>query len=170
MGIIRSLRGCTPKIGKNCFIAENAVIVGDVEIGDNCSIWYSTVIRGDVNSIKIGNNTNIQDGSILHCLYQKSTIEIGNNVNIGHNVVIHGAKIHDDVLIGMSSTILDYSIVHSNSIVAAGSLVRENTIIESGSIYGGVPAKRLRDIKEEEANRLIKQIASNYLKYSDWYK
>ena len=170
MGIIRSVRGFTPKIGKNVFIAETAAVIGDVEIGDDCSIWYSAVIRGDVNSIKIGNKVNIQDGSVLHTLYQKSTIEIGNNVSIGHNVCIHGAKIEDDVLIGIGSTILDGAVIGSNSIIAANSLVLSNTIVEPGSLYGGSPAKKIKDISQEQSKEMIDKIANNYIMYAGWYK
>lgn len=170
MGIIRTVRGFTPEIGNNVFIAETAAIIGDVVIGDDCSIWYSAVIRGDVNSIKIGNKVNIQDGSVLHTLYQKSTIEIGNNVSIGHNVCIHGAKIEDNVLIGIGSTILDGAVIGSNSIIAANSLVLSNTIVEPGSLYGGSPAKKLKDISQEQSKEMIDKIANNYIMYASWYK
>lgn len=170
MGIIKSVRGFTPKIGRNVYIAETAAIIGDVEIGDDCSIWFSTVIRGDVNSIKIGNKVNIQDGTVLHTLYQKSTIEIGNNVSIGHNVCIHGAKINDDVLIGIGSTILDGAVIGSNSIIAANSLVLSNTIVEPGSLYGGSPAKKIKDISQEQSKEMIDKIANNYIMYASWYQ
>ena len=170
MAIIRSVRGFTPQIGKNCFLAENAAIIGDVIIGEDCSIWYSTVLRGDVNSIRIGNGVNIQDGSVLHTLYEKSTIEIGNHVSVGHNVTIHGAHIKDYALIGMGSTLLDHAIVGEGAIVAAGSLVLSNTIIEPGSIRGGVPAKFIKKVDPEQAKELNEKIAHNYLMYSSWYK
>ncbi len=170
MGIIKSVRGFTPIIGNNVYIAETAAIIGDVVIGDDCSIWFSAVVRGDVNSIRIGNKVNIQDGSVLHTLYQKSTIEIGNNVSIGHNVCIHGAKIENDVLIGIGSTILDGAVIGSNSIIAANSLVLSNTIVEPGSLYGGSPAKKLKDISQEQSKEMIDKIANNYIMYASWYK
>ena len=170
MGIIKSVRGFTPKIGKNVYVAETAAIIGDVEIGDDCSIWFSAVIRGDVNSIRIGNKVNIQDGSVLHTLYQKSNIEIGNNVSIGHNVCIQGAKIEDDVLIGIGETVLDGAVIGSNSIIAANSLVLSNTIVEPGSLYGGVPAKKIKDISVEQSKEMIDKIANNYIIYAVLYK
>jgi len=170
MALIKSVRGFAPKFGKNCYLAENSVVIGDVIIGDDCSIWFSTVIRGDVNSIKIGNRVNIQDGSVLHTLYQKSTIEIGDNVSVGHNVTIHGTKIENNVLIGMGSTLLDDAVIGENSIIAAGSLVLSKTIVEPNSIYAGVPAKKIKDIEPEQSKEMIQKIAKNYLMYSDWYK
>ena len=146
MALIKSVRGFTPEIGENCFLADNAVIIGDVKMGRDCSIWFSTVLRGDVNSIRIGNGVNIQDGSVLHTLYEKSTIEIGDHVSVGHNVTIHGAAIRDYALIGMGSTILDHVVVGEGAIVAAGSLVLSNTVIEPGSIWGGVPAKFIKKV------------------------
>ena len=170
MAIIRSVRGVTPQIGENCFLAENAVIIGDVIIGNDCSIWYSTVLRGDVNSIRIGNGVNIQDGTVLHTLYEKSTIEIGDNVSVGHNVPIHGAHIKDYALIGMGSTLLEHAVIGEGAIVAAGSLVLSNTIIEPGSIWGGVPAKFIKKVDPSQAKELNEKIAHNYLMYSSWYK
>ena len=170
MALIRELRGFVPKIGTGCFLADNATIIGDVEIGDSCSIWFNTVLRGDVNSIRIGNKVNIQDGTILHCLYQKSVIEIGDNVSIGHNVVIHGAKINDNVLIGIGAIILDDAVIGENSIVAAGALVLAGTVIEPGSIWGGVPAKFIKKIEPAQTKDMIERIADNYLMYAGWYK
>ena len=170
MALIKSVRGFTPEIGKNVYMAENAVIIGDVVIGDDCSIWFSTVIRGDVNSIRIGNKVNIQDGSVLHTLYQKSTIDIGNNVSIGHNVTVHGAKIEDNVLVGIGATILDHAVIGSNSIIAANSLILTGTIVEPNSIYAGVPAKKIKDIEPEQTKEMIEKIANNYLMYAEWYK
>ncbi len=170
MALIKEVRGFTPKIGENVFLAENATVVGDVEIGNDCSIWFNAVLRGDVNTIKIGNKVNIQDGSVLHTLYQKSTIEIGDNVSIGHNVTIHGAKIENDVLVGMGATILDHAVIGSNSIIAANSLVLSNTIVEPNSVYAGVPAKKVKDIEPEQTKEMIEKIANNYLMYSSWYK
>jgi len=144
MALIKSVRGFTPKIGKNCYLAENATIIGDVVIGDECSIWFNAVLRGDVNSISIGDKVNIQDGAVLHTLYEKSKIHIGNNVSIGHNVTIHGATIRDYVLVGMGAIILDHAVVNENTIIAAGALVRDSEVLEPNSIYAGVPAKKLK--------------------------
>ena len=170
MAIIKSVRGFTPEFGENCFLSDNAVIIGDVKTGKDCSFWFSTVIRGDVNSISIGNGVNIQDGSVLHTLYQKSTIEIGNYVSVGHNVTIHGAKIKDYALIGMGSTVLDHVVVGEGAIEAAGSLVLSNTVFEPVSIWGGVPAKFITKVDPEQSKELNEKIAHNYLMYSDWYK
>lgn len=170
MALIKSVRGFTPKIGEDTYLAENAVIIGDVEIGSGCSIWFSTVLRGDVNSIRIGNGVNIQDGSVLHTLYQKSTIDIGNDVSVGHNVTIHGAKICDGALIGMGSVVLDHAVVGEGAIVAAGSVVLSKTIIEPGSIYAGVPAKFVKKVDPAQAREINQKIANNYHMYASWYK
>ncbi|MCQ2218309.1 MAG: gamma carbonic anhydrase family protein [Paludibacteraceae bacterium] len=170
MALIKSVRGFTPKIGENVFLADNATIIGDVEIGDNCSIWFNTVLRGDVNSIKIGNKVNIQDGSVLHTLYEKSTIEIGDNVSVGHNATIHGAKICSNVLVGMGSTILDDAVIGENSIIAANALVTSGTIVEPGSLYAGVPAKKIKDVSPEQTKEMINKISNNYVMYASWYK
>ena len=169
MALIKSVRGFTPKLGKDCYLTENATIVGDVITGDNCSFWFNSVVRGDVNSIKIGNKVNIQDGSLLHCTYDKTTIHIGDNVCIGHNAIIHGATIHENVLIGMGAIIMDNALIKSNSIVAAGSLVLENTVIESGFIYGGVPAKMIKSIDKDEVREMVQKTANNYIMYAKWY-
>ena len=169
MAIIRSVRGFTPIIGKDTFIAENAVVVGDVVIGDECSIWYSTVLRGDVNSIRIGNRVNIQDGSVLHTLYQKSTIEIGDDVSIGHNVIIHGAKVKDYALLGMGSIIMDDSEVGEGALVAAGSVVLAKTKIGPHELWAGTPAKFVKMVEPEKAKEMNEKIARNYLMYSKWY-
>ncbi len=170
MALIRSVRGFTPEIGENCFLAETAVIIGDVKIGRDCSIWYNTVLRGDVNSIRIGNGVNIQDGSVLHTLYQKSTIEIDDHVSIGHNVTIHGATVRSYALIGMGSTLLDDAIIGEGAIVAAGSLVLSRTVIEPYSIWAGVPAKFIKQADPGQSKELNEKIAHNYLMYADWYK
>lgn len=169
MALVKSVRGFTPVIGKECFLAENATVVGDVVMGDNCSVWFNTVIRGDVNSIRIGNNVNIQDGAVLHTLYQKSTIEIGDNVSIAHNVVIHGAKIESNVLIGMGAIVMDHAVIGENSIIAAGAIVLSNTIVEPGTIYGGNPAKKLKDIEPQQTADMIQRIARNYKMYAGWF-
>ncbi|GAF05165.1 gamma carbonic anhydrase family protein [Saccharicrinis fermentans] len=170
MALIKEVRGFSPKMGENVFLAENATIVGDVEMGNDCSVWFNAVLRGDVNSIRIGNKVNIQDGSVLHTLYQKSTIEIGDNVSIGHNVTIHGAKIENNVLVGMGATILDDAVIGENSIIAANSLILSKTKVEPNSIYAGVPAKKVKDIEPEQTKEMIHKIANNYLMYSSWYK
>jgi carbonic anhydrase/acetyltransferase-like protein (isoleucine patch superfamily) len=168
--IIKEVRGKSPQIPSDCFIADNATIVGDVIFGEKCSVWFNAVLRGDVNFIKIGNKVNIQDGAVVHCTYNKYSTIIGNNVSIGHNAIVHGCKIHDNVLIGMGSIVMDNCIIHSNSIVAAGAVVTQNTIIESGSIYAGVPAKKVKDISEELISNDIGRISENYVEYSSWYK
>ncbi len=170
MAIIKSVRGFTPIIGNDVYLAENAVIIGDVVIGDQCSIWFGTVIRGDVNSIRIGNKVNIQDGSVLHTLYQKSVIDIGDNVSVGHNVTIHGAKIEDNVLVGIGATILDHAVIGHNSIIAANSLILTGTRVEPNSVYAGVPAKKIKDIEPDQTKEMIEKIANNYLMYAGWYK
>ena len=170
MALIRSLRGFTPIIGNNCYLAENATIIGDVVIGDDCSIWYNAVLRGDVNSIRIGNRVNIQDNCTVHTTYQDSVAEIGDDVTIGHNVVVHGARIEPNSLIGIGSVILDHAVVGSNTIVAAGSVVLENSILEPDSLYAGVPVKRMKTIDPKRFETMIKGIAKNYLEYASWYK
>ncbi|MBM3421593.1 MAG: gamma carbonic anhydrase family protein [Bacteroidetes bacterium] len=169
MAIIRSLRGFSPVIGEECFLAENSVIIGDVIIGNECSIWFGAVIRGDVNSIRIGNRVNIQDGSVLHCTYQKTVIEIGDNVSVGHNVILHGAIVGNNVLIGMGAIIMDGVRIGANSIIAAGAVVLENTVIEPGSVFGGVPARFLKSIDPGEGEKMIGRIAENYPRYTKWY-
>jgi len=170
MALIKSVRGFTPVFGKDCYLAQNATIIGDVVIGDNCSIWFNAVLRGDVNSIRIGNNVNIQDGAILHTLYQKSVVEIGDNVSIAHNAVVHGAKISDNVLVGIGAVILDHAVIGENSIIAAGAIVLSNTVVEPGTIYGGNPAKKLKDIEPGQTHTMIEKIARNYSMYAGWYK
>ena len=170
MAIIKSVRGFTPKIGKDCFIADNAVIVGDVVIGDGCSIWFGAVIRGDVNSIRIGNHVNIQDGAVLHTLYEKSTIELGDYVSVGHNVTIHGAMVKDYALVGMGSTVLDHAMVGEGAIVAAGALVLGKTEIEPNTIWAGVPAKFVKQMDEKQSKEINQRIAHNYEMYASWYK
>lgn len=167
--LIIPLRGFTPVIGKNCFLAENATVIGDVVMGDNCSVWFNTVIRGDVNSIAIGNRVNIQDGSVLHTLYKKSTIEIGDDVSIGHNVTIHGAKIRDYALVGMGAVVMDDAEVGEGAIVAAGSVVLSRTKIGPGELWGGAPAKFIKMVDPAQSKEMNRKIAHNYLMYSRWY-
>ena len=170
MPTIIPVNGKSPEIPEDCYIAENATIVGDVVLGKQCSVWFNAVIRGDVHYIKIGNKVNIQDGAVLHATYKKSPTNIGNNVSIGHNAIVHGCTIKDNVLIGMGSIVMDDCVVESNSIIAAGAVVTKNTIVESGSIYAGVPAKKVKDINEELLTGEIHRIAENYIKYSGWFK
>lgn len=169
MALIRAVKGIEPKFGKNCFFAENATIVGEVEMGDNCSVWFNAVVRGDVHYIKIGDNVNIQDGAIIHCTYQKAPVNIGNNVSIAHNAIIHGCTIHDHVLVGMGSIIMDGAIIESNSIVAAGALIAKDTVVESGSIYAGVPAKKIKSIDKELLEGEVMRIAKSYTMYASWH-
>ncbi|MEN8857835.1 MAG: gamma carbonic anhydrase family protein [Flavobacteriaceae bacterium] len=170
MKIIKAVKGKSPQISDDCFIAENATIVGEVTIGKQCSVWFNAVIRGDVHYIKIGNKVNIQDGAVIHATYQKSPTTIGNNVSIGHNAIVHGCTIQDNVLIGMGSIIMDDCVIESNSIIAAGAVVTKNTRVESGSIYAGVPAKKVKDISKELISGEIDRIANNYVEYSIWFR
>lgn len=170
MALIKSVRGFTPEIGENTYLADNAAIIGDVVIGRDCSIWFNAVLRGDVNSIRIGNRVNVQDGSVIHTLYQKSVTEIGDDVSIGHNVVVHGAKIENGALIGMGAIVLDHAVIGEGAIVAAGSVILSGTQVESGSIYAGVPAKFVKKVDPEQAKEMNQKIAGNYLMYSEWFK
>ena len=170
MPVILSVKDHHPQISEDCFIAENATIIGEVTVGKYCSIWFNAVIRGDVHYIKIGDKVNIQDGAVIHATYKKSPTTIGNNVSIGHNAIVHGCTIHDNVLIGMGSIVMDDCIIESNSIIAAGAVVTKNTIVESGSIYGGIPAKKIKDISEDLISGEINRIADNYREYSSWFK
>ena len=170
MALIKEVKGKKPVFGENIYLADNATIVGEVEMGDDCSVWFSAVVRGDVNSIKIGNKVNIQDGAVVHCTYQKAATILGNNVSVGHNALVHGCTIKDNVLIGMGSIVMDNVVVESNSIIAAGAVVLEGTHIESGSIYAGVPAKKVKELNEAQTTRLIEGISDNYVLYSSWFK
>ncbi len=168
MAIIRELRGFTPKIGKNCFIAENAVIIGDVTIGDDCSIWYGVVLRGDVNTIRIGNRVNIQDNASVHTLYQRSVTLIGDDVSVGHNAVVHGAKVGNNVLVGMGAILMDNAEIDDGSIIAAGAVVLSNEKLEPG-VYAGVPAKKVKEGSEAITAAAHKN-AQGYMMYKEWYK
>ena len=170
MPIIKPVKGKHPNIPEDCYIAENATIVGEVTMGDQCSVWFNAVIRGDVHYIKMGNKVNVQDGAVIHATYQKSPTTIGDNVSIGHNAIVHGCTIKDNVLIGMGSIVMDDCVIESNSIIAAGAVVTKNTIVESGSIYAGVPAKKVKDMSKELISGEIDRIANNYVKYSGWFK
>ena len=170
MALIKPVNGILPKFGKNFYAAENATIIGQVVMGDDCSVWFNAVVRGDVHSITIGNKVNIQDGAIIHCTYQKAPTVIGNNVSIGHNAIVHGCTIQDNVLIGMGAIVMDDCLVESNSIVGAGSVVTQGTHIKSGEVWGGIPAKKIKDISAELLEGEVNRIANNYVKYSSWYK
>ena len=169
MALIRSVRGFSPKFGDNCFIADNATVVGEVTMGDNCTVWFNAVVRGDVHSITIGNNSNIQDGAVIHCTYQKAKTTIGNNVSVAHNAIVHGCTIHDDVLIGMGAIVMDDAVVESNSVIAAGAVVLAGTRVPAGSVYGGTPAKFLTHTSDE-LKAVIQRTAKNYPMYAEWYK
>ena len=169
MAIIKSLRGWTPQFGKDCFLADNAVVVGEVKMGDHCTIWFNAVVRGDVHSITIGNNTNVQDGAIIHCTYQKAKTVIGSNVSIAHNAIVHGCTVEDNVLIGMGAIVMDDAVIGSGSVIAAGAVVLAGTVVEPGSIYAGIPAKRIKDTGPG-MKEVIARTAMNYPMYAKWYK
>lgn len=166
--LVKSIKGKHPQIPESCYIAENATIVGEVTMGESCSVWYNAVIRGDVHYIKMGNKVNVQDGAVIHCTYQKSPTNIGNNVSIGHNALVHGCTIHDNVLVGMGSIIMDDCVVESNSIIAAGAVLTKGTVVPSGTIFAGIPAKKIKDISTELLEGEIHRIAENYIKYASW--
>lgn len=170
MALILPVDGKLPEFGSNCFLAPNATIVGDVVMGNDCSVWFNAVIRGDVNSIRMGNKVNVQDGAVIHCTYQKTQAIIGNNVSIGHNALVHGCTLHDEVLIGMGAIVMDNAVVHSHTIIAAGAVVLEGTICEPGSIYAGIPAKKVKTIDEAKISGEIHRIANNYVRYADWFR
>jgi len=168
--LIKTVRGFTPQLGSDCFVAENATLIGDLIMGDQCSVWYQAVIRGDVNAIRIGNRVNIQDGAVIHATYEKAGTTIGNDVSIGHNAIVHGCTLKDSVLVGMGSIIMDNCIVESNSIIAAGSVVTQNTHVPEGTIFAGIPARKIKDIDSKLQKGEIERIAKNYLMYSSWFK
>ena len=168
--LIKSVRGFTPKYGDDCFIAENATLIGDVIMGNQCSVWFQAVVRGDVNSIHVGDRVNIQDGAVIHGTFERSITKIGNDVSIGHNAIVHGCTIEDQVLIGMGSIIMDDCVIGSNSIIAAGSVLPKNTIIPPGTVYAGVPAKKIKDVDLELQKGEIERISANYITYSSWFK
>lgn len=169
MALILPVEDKKPHWGKDCFIAPNATIVGDVVMGDECSVWFNAVVRGDVNSIRLGNKVNVQDGAVIHCTFLRSKTIIGNNVSIGHNAIVHGCMVHDNVLIGMGAIVMDNAVVNSNTIIAAGAVVLEGTVCEAGAIYAGVPAKKVKEISQDKLEGEINRIANNYLKYSQWF-
>ncbi|MCO5725687.1 gamma carbonic anhydrase family protein [Robiginitalea marina] len=170
MPIIQEVRGKHPVFGTDCFIAENATIVGDVVMGDQCSIWFNAVIRGDVHYIRMGHRVNVQDGAIIHCTYQKAPTEIGNDVSIAHNAIVHGCTLHDHVLVGMGSIIMDHCVVGSNSIIAAGAVLTQGTIVPEGSVFAGMPARKIKDIDPGLSQGEIHRIAASYVKYASWFK
>jgi len=170
MALIKEVRGNTPQLGEDCYLSENATIIGDVIMGDQCSVWFNAVVRGDVHSIRMGDKVNVQDGAVIHCTYQKSPTTIGNNVSIGHNALVHGCTIHDNVLIGMGSIVMDNVVVEEGSIIAAGAVVLENTIVEAGSVFAGVPAKKVKSVDKKLLEGEVNRIAENYIKYSSWFK
>ncbi len=170
MALIKQVRGIAPQFGSDCYLAENATIVGDVICGDQCSFWFNAVVRGDVNSIRMGDKVNVQDGAIIHCTYNKTIVSIGNNVSIGHNAIVHGCIIYDNVLIGMGAIIMDNATIGSNSIVGAGAIVTEGMTVEPNSVYAGIPAKKIKTISPELSKGEIERIANNYVLYSSWFK
>lgn len=170
MALIKEVRGFSPQMGNNCFLAENATLIGDIKMGDDCSVWFQAVVRGDVNSIRIGNKVNIQDGAIIHATYLQAATTIGNSVSIGHRAIVHGCTLKDKALIGMGAIIMDHAIVGENCLIAAGAVVLENTICEEGFIYAGVPAKKIKPVSKEMREGTIDRIANNYIKYASWFK
>jgi len=170
MALVKTVNGQTPKFGENCYLADNATVIGDVMMGDDCSIWFNSVVRGDVHSIRMGNKVNVQDGAIIHCTYQKWPVSIGNNVSIAHRAIIHGCTIHDNVLVGMGAIIMDGAVVNSNSMIAAGALVLEGTIVESGYLYAGVPCRKIKELDPEFFKGQVLRIANAYPMYASWYK
>ena len=170
MALIKECKGITPIFGEDCWLAENATIVGDVVMGDQCSVWFNAVIRGDVNSIRMGNKVNIQDGAILHCTYEKTKVNLGNNVSVGHNALVHGCTVEDNVLIGMGAIVMDNCYIEANCIIAAGAVLLEGTRVESWSIFAGVPAKKVKTLSPELFQGEVQRIANNYVMYSGWFK
>jgi carbonic anhydrase/acetyltransferase-like protein (isoleucine patch superfamily) len=170
MPVILPVKGVSPQIPEDCFVAPNATIVGDVQMGNECSVWFNAVVRGDVNSIRMGNKVNIQDGACIHCTYEKTKVVLGNNVSIGHHAIVHGCTVEDNVLIGMGAIVMDNVVVGTGSIIAAGAVVLEGTVVPAGSIFAGVPAKKVKDISPELLKGEVERIANNYVMYSSWFK
>ncbi|MCB0395593.1 MAG: gamma carbonic anhydrase family protein [Flavobacteriales bacterium] len=170
MALIKPVEGKKPQFGDNCYLAENATVVGDVIMGDDCSVWFNAVVRGDVHWIRMGNKVNVQDHAVIHCTYQKAPVTIGNNVSVGHRAIVHGCTIHDNVLIGMGAIVMDGVVVDSHSIIAAGAVVLEGTHVESGSVYAGVPARKVKEVSKELFEGQIQRISNNYVMYADWFR
>lgn len=170
MALIKAVKGISPVFGDNCYLSENATIVGDVIMGDDCSVWFQAVVRGDVHAIRMGNRVNVQDGAVIHCTYLQAPTTIGNNVSIGHRALVHGCTIHDNVLVGMGAIVMDHVVVEENVLIAAGAVVLENSRLESGHIYAGVPAKKVKTLDAETFKGTIKRIANNYVMYADWFR
>ncbi len=170
MALILSCRETEPQFGEDCFLAPNATIIGDVITGNQCSIWFNAVVRGDVNSIRMGNKVNIQDGAVIHATYEKTKVVLGNNVSVGHNALVHGCTVEDNVLIGMGAIVMDNCYIESNCIIAAGAVLLEGTRVESGTIYAGVPAKKVKNLSPELFEGEVQRIANNYIMYSSWFK
>ena len=170
MALIKSVNGKSPQFGQDCYLAESATLVGDIKTGNQCSFWFNSVVRGDVHFIKMGDKVNVQDGAVIHCTYQKAPTKIGNNVSIGHNALVHGCTIHDNVLIGMGAIVMDGCIIESNCLIAAGAVVLEGTHVKSGSVYAGVPAKKVKELTPELFEGEVQRIANNYVMYSGWFK
>lgn len=169
MALIKSVRGVDPQFGENCWLADNATVVGDVRMGRDCTVWFNAVVRGDVNSITFGDRCNIQDGAVIHCTYQRTKTTIGNNVSIAHNAIVHGCTIEDEVLIGMGAIIMDGAVIGSRSIIAAGAIITQNTVVPPGSIYAGNPARFLKAVSDEQGE-VFMRTANNYVMYADWFK
>jgi len=169
MALVLPIRGIHPEFGTNCYLADNATVVGEVSMGNNCSIWFNAVVRGDVHFIKIGDNTNVQDGAVIHCTYKKAPTIIGNGVSIAHNAIVHGCTIEDNVLVGMGAIIMDHAVVQTGSIIAAGAVVLENSIVESGYIYAGIPAKKIKKVSDK-MKEVFGRTSNNYIKYAKWFK
>jgi len=170
MALIKECRGFTPQFGEDCYLAENSTVVGDVIMGSECSVWFNAVVRGDVNSIRMGNCVNVQDGAVIHCTYEKTKVNLGNHVSIGHNALVHGCTVEDNVLIGMGSIVMDDCYIEANSIIAAGAVLLEGTRVESWSIYAGVPAKKVKTLSPELFAGEVQRISNNYVMYSGWFK
>ena len=170
MALIKTVRGFTPAFGKECYLAENATVVGDVVMGDHCSVWFTAVIRGDVNRIRLGDRVNVQDGACIHCTYERAATEVGNDVSIGHRAIVHGCTIHDSVLIGMGAIVMDDAVVESNVIIGAGAVVPAGMRCEANSVYAGIPARKIKDLAPEQREDTIERIAAAYLKYASWFQ
>ena len=169
MAIVKTVRGFSPAHGKDCWFADNAVLIGDIIMGDKCTVWFSAVVRGDVNAIRIGNHSNIQDNATIHGTYEQASTSIGDNVTVGHNAIVHGCTLEDETMVGMGAIVMDHAVVKKGAIIAAGAVVLENTIVEENTIYAGVPAKKVKQIDEQNRS-MMKRIANNYIRYASWFQ